>query len=121
MKKILLLAALSCMSLMGAHAESVVPLAFGNFDQWITRHIKESSVLGGQEKKVFEIGPAQKIVGAKAYTNLGGSPWATSNVYAKGAEGYVKRIRHARKVLVAIKGVAVVALSNIHPQYLQKI
>ena len=39
----------------------------------------------------------------------------------KGAEGYVKRIRHARKVLVAIKGVAVVALSNIHPQYLQKI
>lgn len=44
----------------------------------------------------------------------------TEGLY-KGAEGYVKRIRHARKVLVAIKGVAVVALSNIHPQYLQKI
>jgi transcription antitermination factor NusG len=44
----------------------------------------------------------------------------TEGLY-KGAEGYVKRIRHARKVLVAIKGVAVVALSNIHPKYLQKI
>ena len=39
----------------------------------------------------------------------------------KGAEGYVKRIRHARKVLVSIQGVAVVALSNIHPDYLEKI
>ena len=44
----------------------------------------------------------------------------TDGLY-KGAVGYVKRIRHARKVLVAIKGVAVVALSNIHPQYLEKI
>ena len=44
----------------------------------------------------------------------------TEGIY-KGAEGYVKRIRHARKVLVAIKGVAVVALSNIPPQYLEKI
>ena len=44
----------------------------------------------------------------------------TEGLY-KGAEGYVKRIRHARKVLVAIQGVAVVALSNIHPQFLEKI
>ena len=44
----------------------------------------------------------------------------TEGVY-KGAEGYVKRIRHARKVLVAIKGVAVVALSNIEPRFLEKI
>lgn len=44
----------------------------------------------------------------------------TEGIY-KGAEGYVKRIRHARKVLVAVQGVAVVALSNIHPQYLERI
>ena len=44
----------------------------------------------------------------------------TDGIY-KGMEGYVKRIRHARKVLVAIKGVAVVALSNIEPQFLEKI
>lgn len=89
MKKILLLAAMSCMGLSSIHAESVVPLKFGNFDKWITRHIKESAVLGGEEKKVFEIGPSQNINGAKPYTNLGGSPWATSNVYAKVA-GVVK-------------------------------
>ena len=39
----------------------------------------------------------------------------------QGTEGYVKRVRHARKVLVAIKGVAVVALSNIPLEYLEKI
>jgi len=44
----------------------------------------------------------------------------TDGLY-KGSEGYVKRIRHARKVLVAIKGVAVVALSNIPPEYLEKV
>lgn len=44
----------------------------------------------------------------------------TEGLY-KGAEGYVKRVRHARKVLVAIKGVAVVALSNIPLEYLEKI
>lgn len=89
MKKFLLLAAISCMGLSSIHAESVVPLAFGNFDKWITRHIKESAVLGGEEKKVFEIGPSQNINGAKPYTNLGGSPWATSNVLAKVA-GVIK-------------------------------
>ena len=44
----------------------------------------------------------------------------TDGVY-KGLEGYVRRIRHARRVLVSIKGVAIVALSNIHPKFLQKI
>lgn len=83
MRKFLLLAALSCFGLSSVHAETVVPLAFGNFDQWITRHIKESAVLGGNEKKVFEIGPSQNLYGNEAYVNKGGSPWATSNVYAK--------------------------------------
>ena len=44
----------------------------------------------------------------------------TEGIY-KGMEGYVKRIRHARRFLVCITGVAAVALSNIHPQYLEKI
>lgn len=56
---------------------------YGNFDSWITRHIPESKLIGGQTKTLYEIGPTQTIDGAKAYKNLGGSPWATSNVYAK--------------------------------------
>ena len=89
MKKSLLLVALAIMSMSSAKAETVVPLSFGNFDQWITRHVKESAVIGGQEKKVFEIGPTKSIQNAGPYSNMGGSPWATSNVYAKVA-GVVK-------------------------------
>ncbi len=61
----------------------VQPIPFGDMNRWVTRNIKESGVIGGKEKTVYEIGPTQTIDGAKAYTNLGGSPWATSNVYAK--------------------------------------
>ena len=89
MRKFLFFSALVCMGLAYAHAESVVPLSYGNFDQWITRNIKESAIIGGKEKKVYEIGPTKTIDGAKAYTNMGGSPWATSNVFAKVA-GVVK-------------------------------
>lgn len=66
-----------------ATAEKVVMTKYGTFDHWITRVIKESAVIGGATKKVYEIGPAQTINGDRAYSNLGGSPWATSNVMAK--------------------------------------
>ena len=89
MKKFAFMAALACLCLTAAKAETVVPLSYGNFDQWITRHIKESGIIGGAEKKVFEIGPTRVIEGPKAYTNMGGSPLGTSNVYAKVA-GVVK-------------------------------
>lgn len=59
------------------------PLKFGNFSSWTTRKIKESKVIGGKEKVLYEIGPKQTLTGNKAYVNAGGSPWATSNVYAK--------------------------------------
>ena len=44
----------------------------------------------------------------------------TDGIY-KGATGFVKRIKRDRKLLVAIEGVAVVAISNIPMSYLQKI
>lgn len=64
-------------------------LPFGDMDQWVNREIKESGIIGGNTKNVYAVGPAQTITGAKVYTNLGGSPWATSNVMAKVA-GVVK-------------------------------
>lgn len=39
----------------------------------------------------------------------------------KGAEGIVKRIKRDRKLLVAVEGIAVVAISKIPMSYLQKI
>lgn len=58
-------------------------ISFGNMDQWVTREIKESGIIGGHTKQVFAIGPTQTITGSTAYKNRGGSPWATSNVMAK--------------------------------------
>lgn len=58
-------------------------LKYGDFDTWVRRDIKESSLIGGKEKTLYEIGPDATVTGNKAYTPMGGSPWATSNVYAK--------------------------------------
>ena len=55
---------------------------FGKLDQWVTRNIKESGIIGGKTKVIYAIGPTQTINGNVAYHGLGGSPWATSNVYA---------------------------------------
>ena len=43
----------------------------------------------------------------------------TEGIY-KGATGYIKRIKKDRKLLVAIEGVAVVAISNIPMAYIAK-
>ena len=63
------------------HKVEMIP--FGNMDQWIDRQIKESGIIGGATKNVFAIGPTATITENKAYTNMGGSPWATSNVMAR--------------------------------------
>ena len=44
----------------------------------------------------------------------------TDGIY-KGATGVVKRIKKDRKLLIAINGVAVVAISHIPMQYLEKV
>ena len=44
----------------------------------------------------------------------------TDGIY-KGLEGYVKRIKRDRKLLVALEGIAVVAISKIPISYLEKI
>lgn len=73
----------------GTATAQVEPIKYGNFNQWVTREIHESAIIGGHEKTLYEIGPTQTITGNKPYTPLGGSPWGTSNVYAK-VSGIVK-------------------------------
>ncbi len=70
-------------------AQKIEKIKYGDFSSWVTRHLHESAVIGGNEKVVYEIGPTQTIEGNKPYSNTGGSPWATSNVYAK-VSGVVK-------------------------------
>ncbi len=66
-----------------AKADSVAFVSFGDMNQWLTREVKESFVIGGDTKTLYEIAPKSHIRSNKAYVNQGGSPWATSNVMAK--------------------------------------
>ncbi len=88
MKRIILTLTL-VMAALQAMPLTLEPIKFGDFSQWVTRDITESKVLGGKHKTIYAIGPTAHITGNKAYTNTGGSPWATSNVYAK-VSGVVK-------------------------------
>ena len=67
------------------HTVEMIP--FGDMDQWIDRQIKESGIIGGALKNVYAIGPTATIRENKAYKNMGGSPWATSNVVALSKNG----------------------------------
>ena len=76
-------ALLAVAPLYGFAREKVVPIKYGDMDQWIIRKVHESGIIGGNTKLLYEIGPAQEIDGNKPYKNMGGSPWGTSNVMAK--------------------------------------
>ena len=65
------------------NANALEKVKYGDFQTWVKRTIEESAIIGGATKTLYEIGPTTNISGNKAYHNLGGSPWATSNVYAK--------------------------------------
>lgn len=90
MKRILsvVLAGLALLPL-SAEKLRIEPIKYGDFSQWITRTIKESKAIGGNSKILYEVGPTANLMGNNPYQNSGGSPWATSNVYAKVA-GVVK-------------------------------
>ena len=80
---LLVLSLLSLISGTQASALTLEKIKYGDFSNWVTRHISESSAIGGKKKTIYAIGPTTTIEGNKAYSNMGGSPWATSNVYAK--------------------------------------
>ena len=87
MKKIVL-CLLASVPAMWLRAEEEM-FRYADFEQWITRSIKESLLVGGNTQTLYEVGPEGTFDGARAFTNQGGSPWANSNVYAKVA-GVVK-------------------------------
>ncbi len=88
MKRILLLSVMLTMVGVTVRGQDEL-IKYGDFEQWITREVKESVLVGGKTRTLYEIGPAQVWPRNTAYKNQGGSPWGTSNVYAKVA-GVVK-------------------------------
>ncbi|MCH5216641.1 MAG: PCMD domain-containing protein [Muribaculaceae bacterium] len=86
---VFILTAVSLLSPLQGQELRLEKIKFGDMNQWVTREIKESIIIGGNTKKLYEIAPNMEYNGARAYINMGGSPWASSNVYAKVA-GIVK-------------------------------
>ena len=84
-----ILTAILLIGAAGSYALRLEPIKYGNMENWVTRTVNESKVIGGKTKTIYEIGPTGTAPANTAYTNRGGSPWATSNVYAK-VKGIVK-------------------------------
>ena len=82
MKKLTIAAFLLC-SIMTMAQEKIEFLPYGNMDSWAVRYIKESSLIGGQTRELYMIGKVDTVRENKAYAVKGGSPWGTSNAYAK--------------------------------------
>lgn len=85
MHKFLTATIVALTTILTGQAGTFVPLAYGDFNSWLTRNIKESTLLGGHTRKCYAICPAGTDNSGKAYSNRGGSPWATSNVLASPA------------------------------------
>ena len=73
----------------GVFAQRVEKIPYGDMEQWQTRVIKESFLLGGETKKLYDLAPTAEKTGTVPYRRNNISPWASSNVLAAPA-GIVK-------------------------------
>ncbi|MGL4993449.1 MAG: PCMD domain-containing protein [Bacteroidales bacterium] len=69
-------------------AQKIVQLPYSDMNSWVVREFKESGIIGGNNRTLYEIGKSDTIKGAIARIP-GDSPWETSSVYAK-VSGVVK-------------------------------
>lgn len=69
-------------SAMAASAQEEM-MPFGDFDQWYIRNVKESGIIGGKTKTLYEVAKNANVNSNEKYRNMDGSPWGTSNVLAK--------------------------------------
>lgn len=81
-----------------ATALTLEKIPYGDFSNWVTRHLTESAVIGGNKKTVYAVGPTRTIEGNVALEPKG-SPWASSNVYAK-VSGVTKASNTVEPVVV---------------------
>ena len=82
MKRLTIATFLMC-SILSMAQEKIEFLPYGNMDSWAVRYIKESSLIGGQTRELYMIGKVDTVRENKPYAVKGGSPWGTSNAYAK--------------------------------------
>jgi len=61
-------------------SEETIP--FGDMNHWLVREIKESFIIGGNTRRMYEIASTDTIRGEIPYRSSLASPWRTSNVLA---------------------------------------
>ena len=83
MNRSILLVISIVISVIQASALRLEPIKYGNMENWVTRNITESKIIGGNGKTLYEIAPNATVTGNKAYIPTGGTPWANSNAFAK--------------------------------------
>jgi len=73
---------------LGLSAQTLENVPYADFESWTVRQIRESGIIGGQEKTLYVIGPEETIKGNSVY-DYSKTIWSSSNAYAKVA-GIVK-------------------------------
>ena len=76
-----------CLSAIVSHAQQDVVQAinsYGTFDKWCTREVKESDLIGGQNKKLYEFygNYDNTVTGKTPFNAPSGYLWRTNNVLA---------------------------------------
>ena len=66
---------------LGASAQKVELVPFGDFENWTVRYIKESAILGGETRVNYVVAPKDTIRENAAY-DYSKTIWASSNAYA---------------------------------------
>lgn len=56
---------------------------YGKFESWTVRDLKESVIIGGKTKRIYNIGPTDTIRENRAYPYNARTPWSSSNAYAR--------------------------------------
>lgn len=86
-KKIVSVALLAFVVQTPAISQTLKRVSYGDFEQWIVRDIDESFLLGGNTRRIYDIGKTDTIKGNQVLRST--SIWGTANAYAKVA-GVVK-------------------------------
>ena len=71
-----------------AQTEIVEPIEYGDMDRWMVREVKESFIIGGNTKYLYELTTGDTLKNNTPYRNTD-SPWGTSSVMAR-VSGVVK-------------------------------
>lgn len=71
-----------------AQDKRIESISYGGLDRWMVREVKESFIIGGEVKYLYEITEGDTLKNNTPYKNIR-SPWATSSVMAK-VSGVVK-------------------------------